>query len=267
MGVRKTIEKELEMSQLVHPLDSFSAARPPRLAAAPLDHRPACRMAAWATLLGFACTLGTILTVTLAGAEPSTAAEYYDVLLHDGLAGLLRLDFASILHVALLPATAFGLYTALRQRFPTAALVPAALALAGMAMALSANSAFSMIDLAGKYALAGGAAGGVAGGAAERQQLLAAGEAVIAQDWYSSSGGFVAAFFLQGSFMALSVLMLKSRSFGRPAAVAGLLSNGLDLAHVVVNLFLPGLAAGMMAVAGVFYLAWYPLLFRELRRL
>jgi hypothetical protein len=36
---------------------------------------------------------------------------------------------------------------------------------------------------------------------------------------------------------------------------------------VVVDLFAPGLAVAMMAVAGVFYLAWYPLLYRDLRRM
>ena len=45
---------------------------------------------------------------------------------------------------------------------------------------------------------------------------------------------------------------------------SGLAANGLDFLHVFVGLALPSLATTMLWIAGVFYLAWFPLLARDL---
>jgi hypothetical protein len=44
----------------------------------------------------------------------------------------------------------------------------------------------------------------------------------------------------------------------------GLAANGLDLLHVFAGLALPQVATTMLWIAGVFYLAWFPLLALDL---
>jgi len=126
----------------------------------------------------------------------------------------------------------------------------------GVVLALANHSAFSMIRLSDLYA--------AATTAAAQEQLLAAGEAVIAGVMWHSTSGFLAGIFMQGGFVLVSALMLRSKTCGKGTAVSGLAANGLDLLHVFVGLTLPSLATTMLYIAGVFYLAWFPLLARDL---
>ena len=72
---------------------------------------------------------------------------------------------------------------------------------------------------------------------------------------------------MQGGFAFISFVMLQSRSFGKGTAYSGLIANGLDFIHVPVMLFAPTVGAIILAVGGIFYLAWFPLLGRDLVRL
>jgi hypothetical protein len=45
---------------------------------------------------------------------------------------------------------------------------------------------------------------------------------------------------------------------------AGLAANGLDLIHVFVGLFAASAATILLSIGGLFYLAWFPLLARDL---
>jgi hypothetical protein len=104
----------------------------------------------------------------------------------------------------------------------------------------------------------------VATTAAAQEQLLVAGEAVIAGDMWHSTSGFLAGIFMQGGFVIISAIMLRSKAFSKGTAMTGLAANGLDLLHVFVGLLLPQVATTMLWIAGVFYLAWFPLLARDL---
>ena len=96
--------------------------------------------------------------------------------------------------------------------------------------------------------------------AAQKDQLLAVGEAVIASDMWHSTAGFLAGIFMQGAFVFISVIMLRTPEFGKATAVTGILANGLDLLHVFVALFAPTLATILLSIGGVIYLLWFPLL-------
>ena len=50
-------------------------------------------------------------------------------------------------------------------------------------------------------------------------------------------------------------------------AYFGLIANGFDFIHVPLMLFAPGLGAFILAIGGIFYLFWFPLLGRDLYRL
>jgi hypothetical protein len=194
--------------------------------------------------------------VSTLGAEPATAAEYFRVLGDDRLVGLIRLDFTTLLLLSLFPFTTLGIYAALRRSNQAYAVLATIIILAGMMLGLANHSAFSMIHLSDQFA--------AATSLAQQEQLLAAGEAVIASDMWNSTAGFLAGIFMQGAFVFISVVMLRSKEFSRWTAYTGILANGLDLAHVFIGLFLPSLAVILLSVGGLFYLVWFPLLARDL---
>ncbi len=224
-----------------------------------IDWKRLCRIGGVAALLQLACGLVTMVVVFALGGEPATAQEYFDLLQADRLAGLLRMDFASVLTVGLYPLTAFGLYSALRRDHPAFMTLALALVVTGAVLWLGSHSAFSMISLADRYAAAGTEAG--------RSQLLAAGQAVIASDMWHSTGAFMSGIFLQGATTLISFLMLRGRVFGKATAWVGLLGHGLDLAHVLLMVIVPAIGPWLMIVAGPLYPVWFFLVGRRLLQL
>jgi hypothetical protein len=61
--------------------------------------------------------------------------------------------------------------------------------------------------------------------------------------------------------------MLKQKMFSRLTAYTGIITHGLDLAHILLGFFLPAVGVMMMAVAGVLYLLWFPLVGIDLFKL
>jgi hypothetical protein len=116
-----------------------------------------------------------------------------------------------------------------------------------------------MLPLSDKYALATSQDG--------RNQLLAAGEAILASDIWHGTGAFIGAVLLQCAAVLMSVVMLRTKVFGRAIAYTGIVTHGLDLAHVVLMPFLPTAGAVLMATAGPLYLVWLPLVGRRLLQL
>lgn len=217
------------------------------------------RSAGVAAFVQLACTFMTIIVVFTLGGEPTTADEYFTVLHNDRLVGLLRMDFPSLINVTLFTIIAFAVYTVLKRINEAYAALATALIFVGVALAMTNHSAFSMIYLSDQYALATTEA--------QRTQLLTAGAAVIASDWWHSTGGLMAGLFLQGGTVLLSWVMLRSQQFSKATAYAGMVANGLDWLHVLVGLILPGVATILLSIGGLFYLVWYPMLGRDLFRL
>lgn len=211
---------------------------------------------AWIQL---ALLLVTFIVLTVVGSEPTTAADYYRAINQDGLAGLLRLDFGTLILLTLMPFVAVGIYGAFRHSRQAYALLALVLILVGTLLCLADHSAFSIMHLSERYA--------AAATPEEEAQILAAGEAVIATDMWHTTGGFLAGLFMQGGFAFISFVMLRSPGFSKWTAYTGVLSNGLDFLHVFIMLFAPALAAVVLAIGGVFYLVWFPLLGRDLIRL
>jgi hypothetical protein len=218
-----------------------------------------CRLGGWAAFMQLGCVLITIIVVATVGAEPGTAGEYYTLLQTDRLAGLLRLDFTTLILLSLFPLTSLGIYAALRQNRQAYAILAVVLVLVGMLLALANHSAFSMIRLSDQYA--------AATTSAQKEQLLAVGEAVIAANMWHSTAGFLAGIFMQGGFVFISVVMLYGKEFSQSTAYTGIMSNGLDFVHVFMALFAPSLATTILFIGGVFYLLWFPLLGRDLIKL
>lgn len=210
-------------------------------------------------LLQLACLLVSAIVGITLGAEPTTAEEYFTVLQNDGVAGLLRLDFATLILIFLFAGTSFGVYAALRKKYQAFAALATTLVFAGVILALASHSTLSIIYLSERYA--------AATTAVQQSQLLAAGEAVVASHMWNSTAGFLAGVFMQGGFVFISIIMLREKGFAKATAYTGILANGFDFIHLFVGLFMPSLGIALLYIGGPFYLLWFPLLGRDLMRL
>jgi hypothetical protein len=209
-----------------------------------------------AAIIAGLCFIVTMFLVFILGAEPITAEEYFEILNNNRIVGLLRLDFTSVIGVTLYYPMFISLYGILKRYNSAYAHLAVSLAFAGITLWLATHSALSMVYLSDNYA--------AALTEAQKSRLLAAGEAVIASDMYKSTGALVSGILLEGSAVIFSFLMLRCGMFGKLTAYAGIAGNGLDLARIIFNIFLPGMANVVMTIAGPLMVIWIILLGRRL---
>lgn len=218
-----------------------------------------CKIGGVAALISAVCSLMTVIVVISLGGEPSTTKEYFTVLNNDRIVGILRLDFPSVVNVTQYYLIFFGFYAAFRRVHGAYAALATALAFVGVTLWLATHSAFSMIYLSDQFA--------VATTEAQKSQLLVAGEAVIASDMWHSTGALVGGILLQSATVLISVVMLRSNIFSKVIAYVGILTHSLDLAHIIIGIFAPGVGIILMAIAGPLYVIWFPLVGRRLLQL
>jgi hypothetical protein len=212
-----------------------------------------CRTGGVAAFLMLASATVTMVVVLTLGGEPTTPNEYFTLLADNRLVGLLRMDLASIATILLYYFVFFGLYAALRRTEGPQAVFATALAFVGATLWFAKQSAFSMVYLSDRYA--------AAATEVERSEIVAAAEAILASDVWHTTGTLVGGILLFGGAIIISIAMLRNPLFGKVAGWSGILANGLDLLHVLVNLVLPGSPGDiLMAVAGPAYLVWFILL-------
>jgi hypothetical protein len=225
------------------------------------DWNNLCKLGAVAAWLQLACLLSYLafLVFLKIEPEPSTAAGYFAMLQNEGLRGFLRLDFGTLILICLFPFVSMAIFSAFRNSRPGYAALAMLLVIMGTLLGLANHHTLSIIHLSDLHA--------AAADAEQQAQLLAAGEAVIAFNMWNSTAGLVAGVFMQGGFLFISFIMLRSKEFSKITAYSGILSNGLDFIHLFVAFFLPGLANTLLLIGGIFYLIWFPFLGRDLYRL
>jgi hypothetical protein len=212
-----------------------------------------------AALLQLASILAYTIVMMVLGPKPTGAAEYFALQQTDRLASVLRGDFLFLFLLGAYLGTFPALYFALRRISPVATLFATLFTLIAVTICFASESTFSLFHLGGQYA--------AAVSEAQRAQLLAAGEAVIASDFWNSSGAYMSGILLQGGGVIISLVMLRSREFSKVTAIAGLLGNALDLTQHLLHPFTPSLSATIQMTMGPFYLVWFPMLARDLLQL
>lgn len=217
------------------------------------------KISAVSALLQLVVVVSYFFVIAILGGTPTSLEEYLTLLQSNPLVGFLRGDLFNMLIVALYLGLTPGLYLALRRVGPIGSAFSSLLIFIAVTLCFTSNSDFSLFHLSKQYA--------AATTEAQRAQLLAAGEALIASNMWNSSGAYISGLFLQGAGVVLSVIMLRSNSFSKVTAIAGLLGNGLDLAQHLMHPFLPGLSETVLRMAGPFYLIWFPMLVRDFLRL
>ncbi|MGB7538379.1 MAG: hypothetical protein WBM17_07555 [Anaerolineales bacterium] len=209
-----------------------------------------CRIGGVAAWTLFVYTILVMIIAFGLGGAPSSAEETFALLQENRMVGLLRLDAWTLAGMPLYYLFFAGICAALWRTDGPLAGLATALAFIGVTLFLSTPSVTSMVYLSGKYA------GAVT--EAQKSLYLAAGEAVIASDLWHATGPVLGGILLQGAGVVLSVLMLRGTIFGKVAAVIGILTYGLDLAHIVFGFFAPDVSVGLMIVGGTLYLVWFP---------
>jgi hypothetical protein len=212
-----------------------------------------------AALLQLATVVAMAVTMVVLGPKPASAQAAFELGQRSPLALILRGDVLTMLLIALYLGTAPALYVALRRLSPVAMAFVTLFALIVVVLAFAGEGTMALLHLGRQYA--------AASGEAERAALLAAGEAVIASDIWHSTASTVAGILLQGGGVILSIVMLRSRDFGRLTAIAGLVGNAADLVQHLLHPFWPAVSEPIQAVMGIFYLVWFVMLARDLLRL
>ena len=209
------------------------------------------RTGAFSCFFLLAYSFATILIMVLIGPPPETVEECYSMLAANRVHGLLRLDMLTVFAMPLYYLLFLSLFFALRETDYVLALISTVLVFAGVTLFLATPSVFSYLHLTDKFA--------AATSELQKNQILAAGESILASDMWHGTGARIGGILMQTGAVLISIIMLKSRPFGKVTAVTGIVTHGLDLAHIIIGFFLPSVGIVLMSIAGPLYLLWFPL--------
>jgi len=210
------------------------------------------QIAGMAAIILLIYSLATMVILLGLGGPPATAQEVLDMLRQNRLTGLLRLDALTTLLMPLYYLLFLGLYIALRKTHALGATLMLLLGCTGLTLFLAAPSFVSWMALSDKYALAADDG--------QKTLLLAAGETILATDLWHGSSAFVGSLLLQTSTLMISLVMLRGNTFRKSTAWVGVVTHGLDLAHIPFLLLVPPIGEVLLMIGGTLYLAWFPLL-------
>jgi hypothetical protein len=212
---------------------------------------PVLRIGGIAALALILYSIATMIIWFAVGGQPKTALEAFALLQENKVIGLLRLDALMVVCLPLFYLFFAGICAALWKTDGPAAGLAAALAFVGVTLLLATGSVASMAYLSGRYA--------EAASEAQKALYLAAGEAVIAADYWHATGPAVGGILMQLAGLSISVIMLRGEVFGKGAAIAGIITYALDLAHILVAPFSEDASVAFMIIGGTAYLVWFPL--------
>ena len=162
------------------------------------------------------------------------------------------------------------LYVVLKRVNKSYMAIATVLGFAGIAVYFASNTALSMLSLSDQYA--------TATTEVQRTMLLAAGQAMLALNRFSSpgahpgAGGYMSLLLIAVAGMIISVVMLRSVDFNRATAYVGMGASTLDVTYCLVYVFVPTIDNELLAVlfipaAGLLLMIWHILIGRRLCQL
>lgn len=191
------------------------------------------------------------VTVFILYPPPSTVEGWFSLFHGNPLLGLVDMDLLMLIDVILLVPILLALFVTLRRFSPSGMTLWTGLGLVGLLAYFASNPAVQMLALADKYA--------GATNPADRASYLAAGQALLAN--YTGTAFDVYYVLASVALIAISAVMLRTTSFGRVTAYAGIIGN-----FAALGLFLPTVGIAL-SVGSVFILeVWYVFLARDLLR-
>ncbi len=194
--------------------------------------------------------------------QPSTVIGYFTLFRGNWLVGLLDLDLLGMVGYVLFVPVILAIYVALRRVNEAFMAIATALFFVGISVYFATNTAFSLLSLSDQYA--------AATTEAERSMFLAAGQAMLTT---FNVGAFQVSYVIvSAAWLMISVVMLRSRVFGRVAACSGILTGAtaigavaLEHTPVIGDIFVLLLSVYFAAI--VFLVIWVVLIGRRLFQL
>ena len=226
-------------------------------------------IAALVAALVFRRNLGAAeIPLLLGQSPPDTIVDWFALLQSNPLLGLSFLNVFDLINYALVGITFVALYVALRQISKRYMATAAAFGLAGIIVYFFSNQALPMLNLSNQYANAATQA--------QKSTLTATGQALLSNGYntntaYPSIGIYLSLLFLAVAGFIISIVMLRSKTFGKVGYV-GIVASTLDLAYLVGLTFVPAecigfLAALCVATAGFLLMVWHLLIGLKLYKL
>jgi hypothetical protein len=213
--------------------------------------------------LGAELSLMGMMSIVNIPPLPISAADWISLFQSNRLVGLTYLNFFDIVEYLLVGLLFLALYGALRKTAKSAMLIATVLGLIGITVYMASNQAFAMLALSERYA--------AARTSAEQSNLLAAGEALLAEDnpgfLYQGTGIYLSLFLILLAGLIISVVMMRSRVFGKTTAIMGILANGIGLCYFLFLVFAPAAIWIPHSVSAPFRVIWYFLIALRLFKL
>ncbi len=198
------------------------------------------------------------LVMAIFGPRITSAEAFFVIQKTESFAVLLRGDLLLLVLVGLYLGNFPALVVSLYRIKPLTTLFAFLFTLIAVGLSFAGESSLALFHLGKLYT--------AAGSDLERSQLVAAGEAILANGWWNSTGSYVTGILLQGSGVMISIVMLKSVRFSKSTAFAGIIGNSFDLLQHLLATFTTGISE-YLSFAMILYLVWYPMLARDLFRL
>ena len=183
--------------------------------------------------------------------DPGSLAEKnLELFIQSPLAGLLSFDLLGMAAYILFIPAILALYIALHRYSEAAMLVATALFFVGIADFFATNTGFPMLSLSNQYALASTPE--------EQQAILASSQAMIAV--FEENAFLVSYVIVSFSWFVISLVMFRSRVFGRITATMGILAGTAGVVAVVlehitfINAVTTAIAIYFLAI--VFLMLW-----------
>jgi len=211
-----------------------------------------CKAGGIASFVFIFYSLITMVILTIFGGQPTTAIESFTLLQTNRILGLLRMDLLTVIFMPLYFLLFLGIFLALNGRKSAWSIIALISVFMGITLLLATPSLFSMLNLSDKYAMATTET--------QRSQLIAAGEAILASDMWHGTGAIIGGFLIQISALIFSFVMLRGKVFNKFTAYVGIITHGLDFAHLIFLLVIPTIGIVLMTIAGTLYLLWLPLI-------
>lgn len=216
------------------------------------------KVGGWGVMIALAFYLSQFLIIIFGEPYPITTEEWFLLFQRSKLLGLFYLNALDIVSITLFSLMFLALYVALKGINQSYMAIAALLAFLGIAIFIAPRSAsLSIVQLSDQYA--------AATTEIQRAQILAVGDALVS---LSQATPLTTGFLLIAvAVLIISIVLLRSRIFGKLIAYMGILASVFVFALQVSVIVLPVIADPLMGLAMIFWMLWLLLIGRKLLQL
>jgi hypothetical protein len=195
--------------------------------------------------------------VARASQRTVTVIDWFTLFQSNWFLGLRNLGLLNLMGAFLLTPTFLAMHFALRRENEPLPALGAILFFMGMAVYIASNRGFAMLSLSSQHANAATDA--------QRSVLVAAGQTMLVEG--TNRVGLV---LIDLAGVVISAVMVRGKVFGKAAACAGILGNGLMIVFEAVQALAPTRLNTWLIIAicaGISIMAWWVLVGLRLLRL